>query len=66
MKNFSNSVEGYEKAIAATNTPGVYCAEYLVPIETLRGITPGIGDQLYICIDRNDVQTDEETYEISG
>ncbi|MBE5856669.1 MAG: DUF4832 domain-containing protein [Lachnospiraceae bacterium] len=63
MKNFSNSVEGYEKAIAATNTPGVYCAEYLVPIETLRGITPGIGDQLYICIDRNDVQTDEETYE---
>lgn len=56
-------VEGYEKVIGKTDKAGVYCAEYYIPIATLREITPAISDELYICIDRNDCQTDEETYE---
>lgn len=56
-------VEGYEKVFAPTSENGVYCAEYFVPMENLKEITPTVSDDLYICIDRNDCQTDEETYE---
>ena len=56
-------VEGYEKVFAATSEPGTYCAEYKVPFEALREFTEAVGDDLYICVDRNDVQTDEVTYE---
>ncbi|MCR4728581.1 MAG: DUF4832 domain-containing protein [Lachnospiraceae bacterium] len=57
------SVEGYEKVFKATKTLGVYCAEYMVPIATLKEVTPKVSDTLYVCIDRNDCQTDEETFE---
>ena len=56
-------VEGYDKVFAKTSEPGTYCAEYIVPIATMQEFTEAIGDDLYICIDRNDVQTDEATYE---
>ncbi len=56
-------VEGYEKVFAKTGRPGVYCAEYKVPFSTLYEFTDEVSDDLYICIDRNDVQTDEATYE---
>ena len=56
-------VEGYDKVFAATKERGTYCAEYIVPIAMLHEITDEIGDDMYICIDRNDVQTDEVTYE---
>ncbi len=56
-------VEGYDKVIGATSAKGTYCAEYIVPIEMMHEFTDEVGDDLYICIDRNDVQTDEETYE---
>ncbi len=56
-------VEGYEKVFAKTAAAGTYCAEYKVPIRCLQEFTEAIGDDLYVCIDRNDCQTDEETYE---
>ncbi|MBO7335351.1 MAG: hypothetical protein J6U42_00255, partial [Lachnospiraceae bacterium] len=56
-------VEGFDKVIGATSEPGVYCAEYIIPIEMLKEITEEVGDDLYVAIDRNDVQTDEVTYE---
>ncbi|MCR5279897.1 MAG: DUF4832 domain-containing protein [Lachnospiraceae bacterium] len=56
-------VEGYEKVFAKTGKSGVYCAEYKVPFAALYEFTDAVGDDLYVCIDRNDVQTDEETYE---
>ncbi len=57
------NVEGYEKVIKATSKSGEYCAEWILPMETLKEITEAVNDDLYICVDRNDVQTDEETYE---
>ncbi len=57
------NAEGYEKVIGKTEKDGVYCAEYFVPDETLREVTDCLSDDLYICIDRNDCQTDEETFE---
>ncbi len=56
-------VEGFDKVFAPTSTPGTYCAEYYIPFEMIREFTEEISDELYICIDRNDVQTDEVTYE---
>lgn len=55
--------EGYKKVFAPTEQAGVYCAEWIVPIETMREVTEAVGDDFYICIDRDDCQTDEETYE---
>ncbi len=57
------NVEGYEKVFSETSRKGVYCAEYKVPFAALQEFTEAIGDDLYICIDRNDCQTDEETFE---
>lgn len=56
-------VEGYEKVFAPTDKAGVYCAEYYIPISLLKEISNEISDDLRVCIDRHDVQTDEETYE---
>ncbi|MBO4415480.1 MAG: DUF4832 domain-containing protein [Lachnospiraceae bacterium] len=56
-------VEGFDKVFAPTGEAGTYCAEYIVPIEMMHEFTDEVGDDLYICIDRNDVQTDEVTYE---
>ncbi|MCR5719845.1 MAG: DUF4832 domain-containing protein [Lachnospiraceae bacterium] len=56
------SVEGYDKVIGKI-ADGEYCAEYIIPIDMMREVTPDISDTLYVCIDRNDVQTDEETFE---
>ncbi|MBE5854157.1 MAG: DUF4832 domain-containing protein [Lachnospiraceae bacterium] len=57
------SVEGYEKVFEKTGKTGEYCAEYKIPIAVLEKITPKISDTLYVAIDRNDCQTDEETFE---
>lgn len=57
------NAEGYEKTIKKTDRDGVYCAEYFIPEETLKEVSPQLSDDLYICIDRNDCQTDEETFE---
>ncbi len=57
------NVEGYEKVIKETEEAGTYCAEYFVSEETLEEIAPTLSDDLYVCIDRNDCQTDEETFE---
>ena len=56
-------VEGFDKVIGATSEPGTYCAEYIIPIAMMHEITDEVGDDLYVLIDRNDVQTDEVTYE---
>ncbi len=56
-------VEGYEKVFKATGKAGEYCAEYKVPFDCLKEFTEAINDDLYVCIDRNDCQTDESTYE---
>ena len=55
--------QGYEKVIGETGQKGVYCAEYFVPQEVLKEVSSKLADDLYICIDRNDCQTDEETFE---
>ena len=57
------SVEGYEKVFEKTGKTGEYCAEYKIPIAVLEKVTPKISDTLYVAIDRNDCQTDEETFE---
>ena len=54
--------EGYEKVFTKVED-GVYCAEWKVPIATMKEVTPAVSDDLYICIDRDDCQTDEVTYE---
>ncbi|MBO4902395.1 MAG: DUF4832 domain-containing protein [Lachnospiraceae bacterium] len=56
-------VEGYRKEIGKTGQDGTFCAEYFVPQEVLEEVAPVLSDDLYICIDRNDCQTDEETFE---
>ena len=56
-------VEGYEKVFTKTDKAGVYCAEWKVPISNMKEVTPAVSDDLYICIDRDDCQTDEATYE---
>jgi len=56
-------VEGYEKVFAPTETEGLYCAEYYIPFSSIKEFTENINDDLYVCIDRNDCQTNEETYE---
>lgn len=56
-------VEGYEKVFASTGKKGEYCAEYMIPISVFKEVTDEVSDDLRVCIDRNDVQTDEETYE---
>lgn len=56
-------VEGYEKVFAKTDKAGVYCAEWMVPISNMQEVTPAVSDDLYICVDRDDCQTDEATYE---
>lgn len=63
MKNMTSSVEGYEKVFAETSTPGVYCAEYCLPLETLDTITETYSDDFYICIDRFDCQQNFDTGE---
>jgi len=55
-------VEGYEKVFTEVEN-GVYCAEWKVPISIMKEVTPAVSDDLYICIDRDDCQTDEVTYE---
>lgn len=55
-------VEGFEKVFAEVQ-PGVYCAEWKVPIAVMEEVDVRVCDDLYICIDRDDCQTDEETYE---
>lgn len=55
--------DGYEKVFAPTGVSGEYCAEYIVPISALEEFATAISDDFYVCIDRNDCQTDEETYE---
>ena len=57
------NAEGYEKVTGKTEKEGVYCAEFFVPEETLQEVAGALSDDLYICIDRNDCQTDEETFE---
>lgn len=56
-------VEGYEKVFAPTGKAGEYCAEYVIPMSVFNEVSSEISDDLRICIDRNDCQTDEETYE---
>ncbi len=55
--------EGYQKVFHETDTAGVYCAEWVVPISTLTGVVPEVSDTLYIGIDREDCQTDATTFE---
>lgn len=56
-------VEGYEKVFAPTGKAGEYCAEYVIPMSVFNEVSSEISDDLRVCIDRNDCQTDEETYE---
>lgn len=56
-------VEGYEKEMAPTGKPGEYCAEWKLPVSLMKEITEAVADDIYICVDRDDCQTDEETYE---
>lgn len=49
--------EGYEKVFTQVED-GVYCAEWKVPISIMQEVTPGISDDINICIDRDDCQTD--------
>ncbi len=57
------NAEGYEKVIGKTDQKDVFCAEYFVPEEVLKEVSPKLSDDLYVCIDRNDCQTDEQTFE---
>lgn len=56
-------VEGYEKVFAKTAQADAYCAEWKVPISVMKEATEAVSDDIYICVDRDDCQTDEVTYE---